>query len=180
MAYATITVTVDSKRAEETINLIHKRLRSDINKGLVKSTRKAGEKYLENFESEGHKYKAWDPLAESTIRSRESLGFAGTSPILERSGHLKSVAIESMLKINGPYHVSKTDNYRGLPVEVAAEFKSTGDKGWITFHGRGWKFVHNDGSKDSPKRPFWYSDRTVAFAAADGLLDWVSKDVLRF
>ena len=39
----------------------------------------------------------WKPLATATVKQREAQGFGGTSPILERSGTLRSAAVQGNL-----------------------------------------------------------------------------------
>lgn len=178
--YATINVFVQNEeQAKEALNRISNRLREDAQKGLIRASKKVGDVLMSNYEAEGRKHKGWDPLKPSTIRSRESLGF-GAGPILERSGAMKEVLIEQIQKRpSANMNYSRTDSYRGTTVSIESEVKTDGDKTSITFTGKGWKTVHQDGSVDSPKRPFWYADKSTAFAAAEGIRDWITDDVLK-
>lgn len=105
----------------------------------------------ENFPSEGTVLEdPWEPLAASTVKSRERLGYGGESPILVRSGVMKGgfqiTQTQNMVTIFNEtpyfkYHQSDQPRTHlpqrlmlGLPVwlvnDIVAEFQKYVDQGF--------------------------------------------------
>lgn len=124
-----------------------------------------------NFSSEGSMVGGWRPLADFTNDERERRGYPREHPILVQSGGLRRVAIDALLRVNGPQWlqakgVSMTYN----PSSSGASLRVSGTKVSNQFRIR-------TRNMDSPARPFWFVDRRVSNAATEGFNDWLKKEM---
>lgn len=83
-----IEATVDTSQLERKLSgIIGKMV---FNKPIQESLETIRFSAIDNFDTQGFTYgNLWQPLNEKTKKQRESLGFGGARPILERSGKLK-------------------------------------------------------------------------------------------
>lgn len=124
-----------------------------------------------NFSGEGSMVGGWRQLADFTNDERQRRGYPREHPILVQSGGLRRVAIEGLLKVNGPQWLqAKGVSMVYNPGNAGASLRISGTKVSNQFRIR-------TRDMDSPPRPFWFVDRNVTGAATEGLHDWIKKEL---
>lgn len=130
-----------------------------------------------NFDTEGGKVGGWRELAEMTQQVRQQRGFNPEHPILEQTGGLRHVAIDSLIRIRS----SGSRNADGASMRLtigkaAATLYIEGRKVSNQFRAR----VRGRGGFSRPPRRFWYVDDEVRAAAHRGLRKGILKEMKEF
>ena len=100
----------------------------------------------------------WKPLADSTVRERERLGYGGAHPILQRKGELRE-----SLTIRGGV---------GNVFEVSPDRLRVGTSLFFAF-------FHQDGTQKMPARPLVGVSRQRRSAIKQRLVEFVNATVAR-
>jgi phage gpG-like protein len=129
-----MSVKVEVSNTDNVLNSLKKHFESGLMPALLKAKEIVEDKFTNNPTG-------WVPLAQATLLQRRYLGF-GSGPMLYRTGHLKSVAVEEVA-IDSPNegHISTSD-----PMAI----------------------VQNNGGGNIPARPFYSlsdADRKAIYEA---------------
>lgn len=146
-----------TREAEDTLN--------DPKDGLVQSTHAVAELWRANFVGEGSMHGRWQALADNTVRIRESLGFPGDHPILQRTGKLLQVGVEFFEKANTGDSASATG--------ISASLSGSGSEVELSIAGR--KVANQNGGGRLPARPFWVTATVHESAASEALQKWLEE-----
>lgn len=142
-----------------------------------RAVKHVAEMWAHNYRSEGDQVGGWVALAESTVRQRESQGFAGRHPILIRQGSL--YAMSTLFFMQGREGTASAwTTYRGENRSVRTTATLSINDGTATLGLSGPLTVHQKGNWTPPKRQYWFTDRNVILAARLGVIEWIRDEVI--
>ena len=148
---------------------------NDRHAGLFRAVNRVADVWKDNFDDEGRRVGRWAPLAESTVQRRASQGFGPEHPILQRSGALRNVVIDTFQSASGNHTETRGDAYSGQLTTSTIEVDSSGV---ARIEAHGWKVSNQYEAGGHEPRPFWFVDKTVLYAARSGVVDWLANDVI--